>query len=66
VIEGNVDSVDGGIVADGQTQIANGAGAIGLDQNVFGFEIAMSDGRFTCTRSNKTDQINDLSIDPNK
>lgn len=47
MIERNVNCVDGSIVTNGKAQVTNGAGAIGFNQNIFGFEISMRDSRFT-------------------
>lgn len=47
VVESDIDGVHGGVVTNGQTQIANGAGSIRLDQDVLRLQVAMCNCRFT-------------------
>lgn len=43
----DVDGVRGGVVADSQAQVSDGAGAVLLHQDVLGLQIPVSDARFS-------------------
>lgn len=48
VVEWYVNSVGGNVMSHGQAQVADGARAVRLDKNVFGFQVPVSNCRLSC------------------
>ena len=49
VIGRDVDSVGAGVVFHGQAQVGDDGSAILLHQDIFGLDISVSNGRFSCS-----------------